>query len=63
MRFVVAVYAVPEEGAERVFVGQTSVLADTEGEAKNRAVAQLWDDRLTAASCAASSEILETIAT
>lgn len=61
MKFIIAVYAISEVSRERALVGQTSVLADTEDDARQRAVAQLWDERLTCASCAASSKIVEVL--
>lgn len=57
MKYTIVVHAIAESG-QAVFVGQTSVSAPTEKEARSRAIEALWDERLTGASCLAKAQVI-----
>ncbi len=57
MKYTVVVHAVGEDGAE-AFVGKRTVEAPTAARARKQAIEDLWDDRLSCASCSARAAVL-----
>ena len=57
MKYTIVVQAIAEDG-EAIFVGRTTVRAETEEQARSRAINRLWDDRLTSAGCRAVAAVI-----
>lgn len=57
MKYTVVVHAVGEDGTE-AFVGTKTLEAPTAVKAREQAIEELWDDRLTAASCRARATVV-----
>ncbi len=57
MKYTVVVHAIGEDGTE-AFVGTKTLEAPTAVKARAQAIEELWDDRLTCASCRARATVV-----